>query len=101
MAQQNQDINPVDPTNLPKRKRGRPRKYNYDNLGFEQRRPLQQKSFPNEATSGVSFNQGVQGFASNANPTSLSSFEFQASHVYSTPANDGSCSSIILQPFPD
>ncbi|CAL9107836.1 unnamed protein product [Musa textilis] len=39
MAQQNQETTPVDPANSPaKRKRGRPRKHDYDNLSHKQRR---------------------------------------------------------------
>ncbi|CAL9070022.1 unnamed protein product, partial [Musa banksii] len=49
MAQQNQEITPVDPANLPlKRKRGRPRKHDYDNPSCQQhQRYLQHKAFAN------------------------------------------------------
>lgn len=49
MAQQNQEITPVDPVNLPlKRKRGRPRKHDYDNPSCQQhQRYLQHKAFAN------------------------------------------------------
>nr|XP_009385058.1 PREDICTED: uncharacterized protein LOC103972440 [Musa acuminata subsp. malaccensis] len=42
MAQQNQEITPVDPANLPlKRKRGRPRKHDYDNPSYQQHQRLE------------------------------------------------------------
>ncbi|URD81175.1 Mate efflux family protein [Musa troglodytarum] len=42
MAQQNQEITPVDPANLPlKRKRGRPRKHDYDNPSCQQHQRLE------------------------------------------------------------
>ncbi|RWV97370.1 hypothetical protein GW17_00039842 [Ensete ventricosum] len=111
MAQQNQETTPVDPANSPaKRKRGRPRKHDYDNLSHKQRRRyFTRQLFLSKLIQLLVLVKSPQGFGSQANSTATSSLGIQADpatasghgdHAIPTQANVAACSSLLFQSLP-
>ncbi|URE22562.1 hypothetical protein MUK42_17725 [Musa troglodytarum] len=86
MAQQNQETTPVDPANSPaKRKRGRPRKHDYDNLSHKQRRSLGIQASSSQAYPATSSGHGDQAVPTHANVAACSSLLFQSLPVQTIP----------------